>query len=340
MSSQPLKKIAADVSRAFTNEFAEKDRRTRDVPRLDALIAQLAPIVEELADDGGVERELLARMRAEREAILHVMRLEPARDDEIYISEPGARVNIYTKLHARAFRRDAEMIDIALLDEVLEGLQRALADLHKRTPTSPARWMVENIEIASNAVAVCRQQRRLLDETLAKPIAAVREELEGYLLDAVALADIELTSVPELVARKARANHLAATLKALTRIPNAPWSGHGDAVEQMRRLEERVRSLNGRRKQDGDGGFAQILEGELETLDALYDERRCATEAQPFSDLIERAACVGLHASDLYNRTRLQRADRLAIQSRKRLELFLQAEAALVAHRAHRQSLH
>lgn len=337
--SDVLRKRAVEIRRTFEVEFVGRDRRTRDVPRLDALIAEMASIVERLPRQTVEERATLRHMRTERETILSEMKRQPARPDEIFISEPGARVNIYTRLHARAFRRDAKLIDIALLDEIADGLERALADLRARAPANAADWMLQNIRVAANAVDVCRQQRLLLDERFALPPNDVRDEMNAYVSDSVLFAEAELASIPESVARIPRARHLATNLLRLS-----PFAGDSDQVARLgNTLERRALAIESARSELTVDAFTVILESELETLDALFENRR--TEARPdphFSavhHLIERAAAVALHVSELYNRTRSKRHDALALQSR-RFELFVQSEASAAAEEAHRGSLH
>lgn len=351
-----LKRRAEEIVAAFDAEFVGKLRRTRDLPRLDALIAELAAIVDRLGRHGGVdaERLQLRRLNAERDAILAQMRSAPADADEIYISEPGARVNIYMKLHRRAFQPGVEQLDLALLNEIVEGLARARVDLQKRTPATPARWMIENVKIASSALALCRTQRSTLDESWRSMLPEQRRgDALGLLHDEIAIAARQVRLVPLRLQRVPRLRHLAASVRELASLVMKEGNGLSaedtklvtEAVELVPRLDAQLADLIAERSSMGDGGFTEVLEQELRDLDEIHarelpDLAVADADARVLGDLVERAASVGLHAADLYNATRSKRHDALAIQSRKRLELFDQHEKSLAQQAAARRSVH
>lgn len=355
VTSHLLERRAAEIIAAFESEFVGQVRRTRDLPRLDALIAELAAIVDSLERDraGDAQRSQLQRLQLEREAILREMLSAPAQRDEIHISEPGARVNIYAKLHRRAFHPDAEHLDLALLHEVIEGLERAKSDLQVRTPTSPARWMVENVEITSRLLALCRGQRSTLAESWRNmPAEQRRGDVLALLHDELAIATRQLDLVPLRLQRVLRLHHLASALRELASLVKDDEGLSAEdkklvteALDVAHRLDRELADLRAERTSMEDGRFTEALEQELRDLDEIHGREfpdLAAADANPriLGDLLERAASVGLHAADLYNATRSKRHDALAIQSRKRLELFEQHEKSLAERAAALRSVH
>lgn len=348
-----LKARADEIARLFSTEFVGRDRRTSDVPRLDALIAELTAILAALSGPTDSQRALLDRLGTERRAILAELRRAPILDDEIFVSEPGARANLYTRLHSRAFHANVGHLDLVLLYEIVDGLERAHSDLIARTPAKPARWMRENLQIVRDALATTRGQQVTLLETWRECSAEQRGgEVMGLISDELAIVAREEDIHPSALRRPARLLNLAAALRrladtvrdepALTAEQRALLSA---GEEVAKGLDAELRSLEATRRTLGVKGLTELLEQELLDLDEVHrsnftDLTLASADLHLLGTLVDRAISVGLQTSDLWNATRSKRHDSLAIESRKRVELFRQQELSVQELTARRASVH
>jgi len=251
---------------------------------------------------------------------------EPARAEEVWISEPGARANVYMSLARRHFAPGVSRVDTALLPEIIEGLERAEADLVERTPASPKGWMVENLAQVRNALAGARAQHAEFVRVYSNPDMTQRLiDVNALLRDQQAFVAAEAEIVPD-VRRPARLRHVGEALRLLVgRLPEG--SSRGAEVESAlataARFAQELARLEAARAAAGTDAFGRALELEGQRLDRIHqtvvgNRSWAAIEAEKLELLADRAASLALQAATLWNQTRTRQHDLLRVASRHR----------------------
>lgn len=338
------------ASTAYAAEFAGKNRATRDLDRLDALLADMRAIVTVLERRLGplrpAEKELLntARKKAElfareRAAIAEEKKRPPFTPEEQVLVDLGARAKVAQGMHRRAFRPDAERIDLAVLYEVSEEMETIEARMRERMPARPTAWMAEALTAVRIDVEGCRQHHlKIVEAWSTGDVDARREFVHALVGDQLASIDEELRGVPRDAWRPTRLRHVVDVLRLLGERIRAlsPLTGaDGEVIAQLEDRAEALRhDLDRLGTQPADEKRIAALGRELEAARAVYQKNfaglpRKDVSAPLLRQICTRVASVALQAFDARDVSDSAGVVKLLRRSRELLWTYENEESAV-----------
>lgn len=193
-AAEALRKRSESLHGRYLFRFADRPRATRSLDDLDLMLREAAALADEVAAlPTSVSDELRAQTlerlslyRAERDAIVEVQAGGP---DAAAAGHLGARANALMGRYGRHFAgHDRRTRDLALLDELIEGLediQRHLARLLSRGAAADVRG---DLEVVTENLAVYVAER----EAIVEARAVGNAEQQASLLASLANRQFEL----------------------------------------------------------------------------------------------------------------------------------------------------
>ena len=330
------------LANAYAREFAGKDRRTRDVARIAALVREARALATMFERKVGALRpderalatrvtQLAALLSREEQAIKTEQGQGEPTPEEIAISEPAGRAHVYATFLREGFGEHAEHVDHALLLEVLGGFEGCERDAMERLPERPAAWMLQNLNLVRTNLAVCRQQEEEVARECSSGAQGDRREVLLHLSRQQRAAIVaEGPILDSSVVRPARLQALvtalrlcAARLRALDPLTGEDADEIALLESEAERIDAQLRRLLRARADSGSEALAKALEQELATIAALYKrdfagKSRKAVDIGLLRRIWKRAGSVAVQAADLWNRERTKRHEDLRRLSRQR----------------------
>lgn len=290
-SLRELRERLDALSDAYAKEYAGRRRDTRDLARLDRMIADARSIVAVLERRLGplrpAERDVLDRARGQvalftkdRAAITEVKAQPPIAPEEVLLRALATRAIVAVGLLRRAFHEGADRVDLALLTEIIELLEAVERGMVERVPSAPRPWIVENLSGIRMDLATCRRQHLGLVEAWSSGDEASRL---GYLRalaeNKIALWDADVDGIPTEVRRPTRLRHVAAALRTIADRIRAVGSLTAADVDVLAEIEQRAEVIEAERaglvaarEAATPDSIARILDGEIATVRRLYKE--------------------------------------------------------------------
>lgn len=336
--------------KAYRAEFAGKPRDTRDVDRLDELTREARGVLSSLERRIGPlrkdERALFADARKwidvfvrERAAIVE-QKSAPARTPERKLAaEPGGRTNLYLALLRSRHHPGAQRLDLALLYEVIEGLEQCERDMLEWTPDVRERWMTENIAGVQGSLAASRAN----ETEIAKAMATGGvPERRGFLLQLGADIEHFLAWEEKFIRRgarrPARRRHAAATLTLLSnriRMIGGLSGADADVVAGMfRRAEQLEAQEEAELKPEVVDSVVKELEAELASIAQVYkrdfaNKLRTEVNLPLLRRVLHRASSVAIQATDLWKSVPNEQTEAFRFRTRERAFLYEDEERAV-----------
>jgi hypothetical protein len=309
------------ASAAYSNEFAGKDRGTRELQRLEQLLADARAIVtlleRRLGPPRPAEKELLARARkhvelfaGERAAIAEARKRGPFTPDEQVLVDLGARGKAVNGILRRAFDPSlaVERIDLAALFDVAEEMAAIEEKMLAATPKQSSTWMVQGLQAVRQDIAVCEQQRlRIVEAWSTGPTDTRREFLHALAADARAIADEEDRDIAPELRRPARRRHMAAAMRLIAERLRALGPLTGADGDVLGALNDRAASLEAARSSPS----LASLSRELEAVNKLYAANFAKRMREEVSLPLLRSICTrAVHATlQVFDITEADRTD-------------------------------
>ncbi len=353
MRAVPLEKQLDAAIALYHREFAGQRRDQRDVQRLDEITREARAVLYALERRVGPlrhhERALFEKAKqwiamfvSERAAIVAEQALPERTPERRFIAEPGGRANTDVAMLRARFALAAERGDIALLYEVIEGLERCERDMAARTPQTVEPWMRDNFLALSASLAACRANEAEIARAMATGgITERRRFLLQFGADLEYFVAWEEKFIRRPAQRPARLRHAAATLTMLANLVRTLGGMTGADADAVVRMDERAESLAARhavteaeRATLGDTIIAG-LGAELASIADVYKQnfagkQRVEVDLPLLRRVLYRASSIAIQAADIWNATPNDRTAAFRVRSRERQASY-EAEESSVA---------
>lgn len=353
MSAASLRSRLDRVIEAYRAEFAGQPRKTRDVARLDELTKEARAVAHALerrigplrADERALfekTKTWLGTLTTERSKILAEKAFPERTPARQFIGEPGGRANVYMAMLRARFHAPAREVDVALLAEVIAGLEVCQRDMIARTPDIREKWMLENFDgVAGNLVAT-RAQADEIAQALATGMPTERKQAALQLgADLEGLLAWEDKFIRADARRPARLRHASEQLRALAervRELGQLTGAEGDAIARMNDradvLDAELRTLLDARAAAGDSATIAALDREAASINKVYQANfagkpRDKVDLALLRRVLYRGCSIAIQATDLSNANDSAANNEARVRTRKKAYFYEDEEKAV-----------
>lgn len=217
-------------------------------------------------------------------------------------------------MYASRFNHQPEHVDVALLAEIIAGLENCERDMLARTPENRKKWMTANLDALATNLESTRFHQQQIAEALAMGTPRERKDLAVLLAaDLGLLLTWEQEQIIRGAQRPARLFHAAQQFRVLakhTRAIGQLTRGETEAIAGMdsfaERFEREHAALLEMRAEVGAGLLRLALNREAASVDEVYQQRvagkpRDRVELALVRSVLYRGCSIAIQAADLAN---------------------------------------